>query len=242
MEYILILFIDIRRIKAVESDLYILASGKKVFKSVRQPKSYSFEWFELVWDFPLGKHPSSDDDYIYGISDNDGFLYKVKQRSKLAKRNKKLNISKRKFTDVQVSNNKLFVLEGEKLLKSPMDPIRWEAAFPDSNIECGWRVRIDSEDIFHCIYKSKVVATHKKVMPTDEKKIALIEINNGDRVFGVSPDERDNVYIASWDNWNMFYDGEEQIWDITILDWKLLGLKEISSGNGRVIEIIERNS
>ena len=89
MEYILILFIDIRRIKAVESDLYILASGKKVFKSVRQPKSYSFEWFELVWDFPLGKHPSSDDDYYYGlyfvhylgteyvyiISDNDGFLY-----------------------------------------------------------------------------------------------------------------------------------------------------------------------
>ena len=96
MEYILISFIDIRRIKAVESDLYILASGKKVFKSVRQPKSYSFEWFELVWDFPLGKHPSSDDDYIYGISDNDGLLYKVKQRSKLAKRKKKLKYIKAK--------------------------------------------------------------------------------------------------------------------------------------------------
>ena len=238
MEYKLILFIDILRIKAVESDLYMLASGKKVFKSIRQPQSNSFEWFELVWDFPLGKHPSSDDDYIYGISDENGFLYKVKQRSKLAKRNKEINISNRKFNEVQFSNNRLYGLEGEKLFRSPVDPIEWKEHWQD--FDCSYRVRIDSEIRVHCIYQGIVIATHQKVIPT-EKKMSHFAINDMDRVLGVSHEERNKVYIASEIKWMLYYESQDTIKDIAFLDGKLLSLKEISTGNGRVLEVLDRN-
>ena len=63
--------------------------------------------------------------------------------------------------DIQVNNYKLFVLEGEKVLKGPMDRKGWEQPAP--SMECNGRIRPDSDNIIHCLKKGKIAAQTKKL-------------------------------------------------------------------------------